>query len=368
MKIAIIQGTRPEIIKNYSIVKALTELKVPFLVVHTNQHHLPTMRDDVYRDMAYEPDKVLPGDYRIGVAIDWIQSVLSDADITHVIVNGDTAASLAGAIAAMYLDIPVSHVEAGLRARDVHMIEERNRIMVDSIAQLLFAYTSYEEGVLAACADVRGRIYVEGNTTVDLIRDFAPRLQQKKTKSKFAYATLHRKELTDSPDRLLIAIRALRGIAREICPVLFAVHPRTRDAIERFGFRAELADIRCTQPHTIFESLSLQASATFLVTDSGCMQEESYILGTPCVTLRENTERHLTLVCGANRVTGFDHSAILASCEQALIQDASKWPEIYGAYGAGQRIVSRILKSETNLVARPRAAPRIVRSRAALGT
>ena len=158
MKIAVVQGTRPEIIKNYSIVAALRKLQLPHAVFHTNQHSSEEMRDQIYAQLRYTPTHVLPGPYRLGTAINWLQSEYKREAITHVIVNGDTAAAVAGALSAMYSGIGVSHVEAGLRARDPVMLEERNRIMVDAIAILLFAYTDVERETLQGSPDIRGKI------------------------------------------------------------------------------------------------------------------------------------------------------------------------------------------------------------------
>src|SRR5687767_6837892 len=126
MRIAIVQGTRPEIIKNYSVAKALSAEKIAFEVLHTSQHTIHSMCGGIYQTMGYMPHRSLEGTYRIGKAIDWLQMRFRKDAISHVLVNGDTAASIAGALAAMYLDIPVTHIEAGLRAHDAHMLEERN--------------------------------------------------------------------------------------------------------------------------------------------------------------------------------------------------------------------------------------------------
>ncbi|MDD5631521.1 MAG: UDP-N-acetylglucosamine 2-epimerase (non-hydrolyzing) [Methylococcales bacterium] len=343
MRIAVIQGTRPEIIKNYSIVKALVNFAINFEVLHTNQQGSSNMCTDIYRDMGYSPGRTLPGQYRLGLAIDWLQKVFKRDKITHVIVNGDTAASIAGALAAMYMDIEVTHIEAGLRSHDPQMIEERNRIMVDSIANSLFAYTAYEQEVLQKSPDIRGRIYLEGNTTVDLLHDFSNRFEQRLINGRYVYVTLHRKEFTDSKARMQMVFKVLRAIAEEVCPVIFPIHPRTRDAIKRHGLDdSTLRGVQVTEPVPIFNSLALQKHAAVVITDSGCIQEEAYLLNVPCVTIRDNTERHLTVRNGANVVTGFTPTVIRAAIESALHLPAKTWPEIYGMPSAGSRIVNRI--------------------------
>ena len=348
MRIAIVQGTRPEIIKNYSIVKALRASGASFEVFHTNQHFSPRMCRSIYADMEYAPDRTLPEDYRLGAAIDWLQKSFAKDRIDHVLVNGDTAASLAGALAAMYMDIEVSHVEAGLRSGDTVMREERNRIMVDSVAQKLFAYTSYEKDALRNMDGIRGDVFLEGNTTLDVLHDFAGLIDRPMATGPYVYTTLHRKELTDSREKMANVFTALSRVAREICPVLFPVHPRTRDALRRHGFGEDiLQDMRVTEPVSTFESLSLQQHAAAVLTDSGCVQEEAYLLGVPCITVRENTERHLTVQHGANVLTGFVPARILGAVHWALSMTDRNWPMIYGCVGAGERIVSRILADES---------------------
>ncbi len=345
-RIAVVQGTRPEIIKNQSFVRALRAQGIPFVVLHTNQHVADAMCGEVYADMGYAPDQRLPGDYRIGSAIDWLQQRFRDDAITHVVVNGDTAASLAGAVAALYTGLPTVHIEAGLRARDIFMLEERNRIMVDAVAELLFAYTAHEAGVLERSADVRGQVHCEGNTTVDLIHDFAHRLERPADEPiTYLFATMHRREFTESPERMRAVFAVFAEIARSVCPLVLALHPRTRDAMRRHGVPlAALEPVRVIEPLPIFAALSMQRHAAAVLTDSGCLQEEAYILGTPCITVRENTERHLTVQHGGNVVTGFQRRAILAATRRALDAERRPLPDIYGAPGAGARMLGRIVE------------------------
>jgi UDP-N-acetylglucosamine 2-epimerase (non-hydrolysing) len=260
-----------------------------------------------------------------------------------VLVNGDTAAALVGALAAMYLDIHVAHVEAGLRSGDAFMREERNRIIVDSIASSLFAYTSYEERLLRDTPTVRGRVYLEGNTTVDVLHDFAHRIAARPRSGDYVLVTLHRKELTDHPSRLRLVLAAVREVAARY-PVIFPVHPRTADALERHGLTKDLGDVEAVAPVGPFEALRLQKYALAVLTDSGCIQEEAYLLNVPCVTLRNNTERHLTVAHGANAVTGFVLPRIRAAVADACARRPRAWPDIYGPPGAGARIVERLLR------------------------
>jgi len=347
MRIAIVQGTRPEIVKNYSLVRALSAAKVPFEVFHTGQHSARRMCGDIYDEMGYRPDRRLTSPYRLGAAINWLQVTFKKDRVSHVVVNGDTAAALAGAIAALYCDIPVSHVEAGLRARDRFMIEERNRIAVDAIASLLFAYTEHESRLLSQSPDLRGRVFVEGNTTIDVLHDFKERIEGvAREQSPYVFVTMHRKEFTDSSERIRTVFSTLAEIARRTCRVVFPMHPRTRDAMRRHRIPLRLLGDVCVQPPCpVLESLALQSQAAAVITDSGCVQEEAYMLGVPCITIRENTERHLTVFYRANVVTGFDTARISEAVEEALVKDHVRWPEIYGRPGVGDRIIDQIVKS-----------------------
>jgi UDP-N-acetylglucosamine 2-epimerase len=350
LRIAVVQGTRPEIIKNYSVVKALRAARAPFEVLDTGQHCDRRMSSSVYAEMGYEADRVLRAPYSIGAAIEWLQRTFAKDGFTQVIVNGDTAAALAGAVAGMYSDLEVAHIEAGLRSGDALMREERNRIMVDSVATTLFAYTSYEARLLATTPSVRGRIYLEGNTTVDVLHDFADQIAAPRRAGPYVYVTLHRKELTDSRARLTKLVGLLRKVAAE-ATVVFPVHPRTVDALRRYRLGNRLSPIEAIEPVPPIESLALQKHARVVMTDSGCVQEEAYLLGVPCITLRENTERHLTVANGANIVTGFSETTILEALKQACEPRPRCWPQIYGAPGVGGRIVGRLLGSGANRAA-----------------
>jgi len=344
MRIAIVQGTRPEIIKTYSVVKALHDAALPFEILHTNQHSCARMSSEVYAELGYAPTRTLPAAYRLGVAIDWLQQTFVNDGVGHVIVNGDTAASIAGALAAMYLDIDVTHIEAGLRSGDPYMPEERNRIMVDAIASMLFAYTDVERQELLRTPNIRGRVLLEGNTTVDLLHDFADRIPGPAYGQRYVFVTLHRKEFTQSRERMLRVFQALRRIAAQHCGVVFSVHPRTYDAIKKHGIALRsLGSVQVLEPVSTFQSLGLQKHAAAVLTDSGCIQEEAYLLNVPCVTIRHNTERHLTVAHGANVVVGFEPGPIIEATERALALTKRVWPNVYGAPGAGKRIVGRIM-------------------------
>jgi UDP-N-acetylglucosamine 2-epimerase (non-hydrolysing) len=216
--------------------------------------------------------------------------------------------------------------------------------MVDAIASSLFAYTSVEMKLLRSSPDIRGRLYLEGNTTVDLLHDFSDRIDETPLQGRYVYVTMHRKEFTESREQMERVFSVLRKFSDEVCPVLFPIHPRTLHALRKFQMAEDALDaVRVLEPLRTFDSLSLIKHAAAVLTDSGCIQEEAYLLNVPCVTIRENTERHLTVSNGANRVTGFERTSIIRAVYWALNLQDRKWPGIYGTPGAGDRIVNRIV-------------------------
>jgi UDP-N-acetylglucosamine 2-epimerase len=342
-RIAIVLGTRPEIIKNWSIVQALRAQDVPHVVLYTNQHRDCAMAAAIFRDFEYGPDRALTGQYTLGRAVDWIQACIAELGIDVVLVNGDTAAALVGTLAALYSDVSIAHVEAGLRSYDIEMYEERNRIMVDSAAHYLFTYTDQEGQLLRSRPELRGRVFTVGNTTVDLIDAFADRLKSPRD-ARFAYVTLHRKELTDRPQEIIGVFSALAELSRDL-DVVFPIHPRTCDAMRRYGIPPSLlGNVVVSEPLTALASLSHIKHAAVVLTDSGCVQEEACILGTPCVTVRRNTERSATLAIGANVLSGWQRERILELARYQLARSDRNWPSIYGPPGAGQRIVDVLLR------------------------
>ncbi|HEY1017055.1 MAG TPA: UDP-N-acetylglucosamine 2-epimerase (non-hydrolyzing) [Herpetosiphonaceae bacterium] len=342
MKIGIVMGTRPEIMKNYSLVRELRRRGRPHAVIHTGQHGDDLMRGAVFRALGYAPDFVMPGPYALGRAVDWLRGLIAEQGLDLILVNGDTAAALAGALAAVYSDVALAHVEAGLRSFDRQMIEERNRIMVDSAAQYLFCYTSRQADYLAANRELRGAIFNVGNTTVDLLADLAGLLPAPEPRG-YAYVTLHRKEFTDDPRRMRAVFGALAGLAERFPALIFPMHPRTRAEMARHGLPPGLlGGARVLEPVGPLESLAYQRHAELILTDSGCIQEEAYLLGVPCVTIRENTERPETLEAGANVVCGFEPAAIAAAAARQLAAGRRSFPPVYGEIGVAGRILDAL--------------------------
>ncbi|MFY9342496.1 MAG: UDP-N-acetylglucosamine 2-epimerase (non-hydrolyzing) [Planctomycetota bacterium] len=342
-RIGIVLGTRPEVIKNWSIVDALRRRSVPHHVLHTNQHADHAMNAGIFAEFGYAPDRVLAGGYTLGRAIDWVRAAIAELGLDWILVNGDTAAAVAGALAAIYGEARLAHVESGLRSYDREMPEERNRIMADAAAHLLLTYTEREAALLRQRPELRGRIVTVGNTTVDVVATFPERLARPRA-GKYAYVTLHRKELTDRPAAMRSAFRALAELAGDVDEVVFPMHPRTRDAMRRHDIPgAMLGAVRVLEPIGGFDSLAHIRHAAVVLTDSGCIQEEACLLGVPCVTVRENTERVATVEIGANVLSGLRTERIVACAREQLARADGDWPQIYGPPGAGSRIVDELL-------------------------
>jgi UDP-N-acetylglucosamine 2-epimerase (non-hydrolysing) len=345
MKIGIVLGTRPEVVKNYAIVKALRSLGVPHVILHTNQHHDASMHHDHFALAHYHPDAVMPAPYSLGKAVEWVRQQIAKQSIRLLVVNGDTSAALVGAIAALYSDIRLAHVEAGLRAFDSDMIEERNRIMVDAVAHYLFTNTEFHASYLLQNRELRGRVVNSGNTTIDLLDDYAAQLVDPQL-GRYAYITLHRKEFTDDRARMESTFRTLNDLKPCFDRLIFPMHPRTRQYVVRYALPAQLlSNVAVIEPVSFVQSLIYQKHAALILTDSGCVQEEAYLLGVPCVTLRENTERVETVAAGANIVAGFDPARIRAAVERQLATKLAALPPIYGAAGVGRRIVEALLQA-----------------------
>ena len=262
-----------------------------------------------------------------------------------VLVQGDTNTVLAGALAASKLHIKVGHVEAGLRSYDRSMPEEINRVVADHVSDYCFAPTEISRANLLKEGIAEEKIHVTGNTIVDSVYQNLEIAMRKvniladldlEPKGYFL-VTSHRQENVDNKERLGEIIRGLEMVKSEFgLPVVFPVHPRTRKMVESFGF--ELDGIRAIEPLGFLEFLQLEAGARLALTDSGGVQEEACILGVPCVTLRENTERPETLDVGANVLAGTVSQRIMDGARN-MLEAGESWKNPFGDGNAGQRII-----------------------------
>jgi UDP-N-acetylglucosamine 2-epimerase (non-hydrolysing) len=355
----IVLGTRPEIIKLAPVIHALEARGAVFRLIHTGQHYSPEMDRAFFEALELpEPDHHLrvpdEGGHaaRTGRMLVGLDEVLAARPVDFMIVHGDTNSALAGALAAAKLGIPIGHVEAGLRSFDRTMPEEVNRVLVDHLSTQLYAPTREAVGWLAA-EGITKNVHLTGNTIVDAVYHLRGRLpsdlldRHGVREGGYVFLTLHRQENTDDPRRLAMIIEGLDGAARATgLPIIFSMHPRTRGRLERHGLAARLAavpGIRVIFPPVGFvECLTFQAHAAVVATDSGGLQEEACILGVPCVTLRENTERPETLEIGANVLAGYEPERI-ATAFRTMAGRRGTWANPYGDGRAGARIVDLVL-------------------------
>lgn len=328
MKVVGVVGTRPQFIKAAAVIRAIDRARragrsLAHVLVHTGQHYDRELSDVFFTDLAIPaPEHELWAGsgshaHQTAVMLTGLEEVILHERPACVLVYGDTNTTLAAALAAAKLRVPVAHVEAGLRSRNRDMPEEINRIVTDHISTQLFCPTA------AAAENLRAEGITSGVFVVgDVMRDSAQRhLEIARARSRilerfsltpgrYAVVTVHRAENTDRPGRLASIVRALREIAAA-CPVVWPMHPRTARAASEQGLHVDGAGIRTIPPLPYGDMLLLQAEAAAVLTDSGGVQREAYWFGVPCLVLRDETEWEETIGEGANRLVGADAKAIV---------------------------------------------------------
>ncbi|MDD4752960.1 MAG: UDP-N-acetylglucosamine 2-epimerase (non-hydrolyzing) [Desulfitobacteriaceae bacterium] len=354
--IAIILGTRPEIIKMSPIIRACEALGEDYFTLHTGQHYSYEMDRTFFEDLELpQPEYNLDvgsGTHaeQTGKIMTGIEKVLLEKKPGVVLVQGDTNTVLAGALAASKLHIKVGHVEAGLRSFDRRMPEEINRIVADHISDMLFPPTETAKKNLIGEGILEEKIFVTGNTVVDAVEQNLAIAQRKGdllqqlglTAKGFFLVTAHRAENVDNKQRLEGILQGLEAIRNEFSlPIVFPMHPRTAKMVQAFGL--SLDGICITKPLGYLDFLQLEANARLVLTDSGGLQEESCILGVPCVTLRDNTERPETVEVGANVLAGATSDVIL-NCVREKLEQHRVWTNPFGDGRAGKRIIKEIFK------------------------
>lgn len=337
MRILYVVGTRPNFVKTAPVVAALRR-RLPdgrHAIVHTGQHYDRLMSDVFLEELGVPaPDHMLEvgsGSHAAMTArtMERLEPVLLEEEPDLVVVPGDVNSTLAAALTAVKLGIPVAHVESGLRSFDMTMPEEVNRIVADRFAELLFMHSAEAVENLRAEGIPEGRMHMVGNTMIDTLVALEGRFRTAGTAAKlgvepgsYALVTLHRPALVDGP-LLPETVAQLAALAREM-PVVFPVHPRTRKMME--SVRSDHPGLLLGEPLGYLDFLSLLADASAVLTDSGGIQEETTYLGIPCFTLRDNTERPVTLTAGTNTLLGLDPAAI-AGIPAALATRAPGRPE-----------------------------------------
>jgi UDP-N-acetylglucosamine 2-epimerase (non-hydrolysing) len=355
MRILYVVGTRPNFVKTAPVIGALRK-RLPdgrHAIVHTGQHYDRLMSEVFLEELGVPaPDHMLEvgsGSHAAMTArtMERLEPVLLEESPDLVIVPGDVNSTLAGVLTAVKLGIPVAHVESGLRSFDLTMPEEVNRIVADRFSELLFLHSDEAIENLRAEGIGDERVHMVGNTMIDTLVALEDRFRAAGAATRlgvepgaYALVTLHRPALVDGP-LLPETVKRLAALAREM-PVVFPVHPRTRKMME--GVESDHPGLALTEPLGYLDFLSLLADAGAVLTDSGGIQEETTYLGVPCFTLRDNTERPVTVRAGTNTLLGLDPAAIATIPAALGTSDAapSEPPPLWDGH-AGERIADVIV-------------------------
>ncbi|HXV76386.1 MAG TPA: UDP-N-acetylglucosamine 2-epimerase (non-hydrolyzing) [Candidatus Polarisedimenticolaceae bacterium] len=361
MKLVNVVGARPNFIKIAPLMSAYaTHAQIRPLLVHTGQHYDAAMSELFFRQLGIpEPDINLEvGSASHAVQTAEIMRAFEPVVLEHrpdaVLVVGDVNSTIACGLVAVKLGVRLIHVEAGLRSRDRTMPEEINRMLTDAISDLLFCTEQSGVDNLLAEGVAAEKIFLVGNVMIDTLLRHRRAAEQSTVLERlglvdggYAALTLHRPSNVDDPAVLSGILDALEVVQHDM-PVVFPVHPRTRNALARspLGRRAEaMGGLRLIDPLGFLDFLKLTSAARCVLTDSGGIQEETTILGVPCLTLRENTERPITAELGTNRVVGTDPARILAAYRAVIAEQTPRAtaPPLWDGRAA-ERIVEILLR------------------------
>jgi UDP-N-acetylglucosamine 2-epimerase (non-hydrolysing) len=327
------------------------------ILVHTGQHYDESMSDAFFRDLGMPRPDIALGIgsdtpvRQIARILERLEPEIERLAPACVVVVGDVNSTLACSIAAIKLGVPLAHVEAGLRSRDRTMPEELNRILTDAASDLLFTTSRDADENLLAEGIGAERIHFVGNVMIDTLRRFEEKARSSSVlrdigvePGRYALVTLHRPSNVDRRPDLERIVAVLEGAAARL-PVVFPVHPRTRARMEAEGMLERLngrQSIHLRPPMGYIDFVRLLSDARIVLTDSGGIQEETTVLGVPCLTLRPNTERPVTILQGTNRLIGSDPDRVLAAVDEELagpVTGVRRIPELWDG-GAAGRIVA----------------------------
>ncbi len=357
MKISIVLGTRPEIIKMAPIIQECQKQHLNFFILHTNQHYSENLDRIFFRELELPQPKyslnIGSGTHaeQTGKMLIGIEKILVKEKPDVVLVEGDTNTVLAGALAATKLHIKIGHVESGLRSYFREMPEEINRILTDHCSDFLFAPTKKAKEILIGEGILKKKIFITGNTIVDAVYQNLKLAKRKSRileklyleKGKYFLTTFHRAENVDKKEKLKGILNGLKLVFQKFnLPIIYPIHPRTKKRIKEFKLKIPNG-IKLIEPVGYLDFLYLESNAKLVLTDSGGVQEESCILKIPCVTLRENTERPETIEVGSNLLAGTNSLLILKSVSK-MISRKRNWENPFGQGNVAKKIISIIKK------------------------
>ena len=360
MRLGIVVGTRPEIIKMSPLIRQCQDRGLDFFVLHTGQHYSHNM-DGVFFEQLQLPTpdftlNVGSGSFsqQIGQMLVGMEGILAKESPDYVLGEGDTNSVLAAALVATNLRIPFAHVEAGLRSYNPAMQEERNRIIADQVADVLFPPTSRARDILINEGIRPEKIKVTGNTITDAVLHYLPKAQCAVSLAEFAVrpqeyflATLHRAENADHDEVLRQLLASLEQVSASYqLPVVFPVHPRTKARIDDLQINPASC-IRLIDPVGFYEFLILEQNARLVFTDSGGVQEECCILRVPCITLRDETERPETIEVGGNILAG-RMPRQLSAIAQEMLGRPRDWDNPLGDGDAAGKMLDALIAMREN--------------------
>ncbi|MHB8419253.1 MAG: non-hydrolyzing UDP-N-acetylglucosamine 2-epimerase [Myxococcales bacterium] len=350
MRIVHVVGARPNFMKIAPLMRAISAAGfAEQKLVHTGQHYDASMSDVFFAELALpRPDAFLgvgSGSHAAQTAAVLVamEKLLTTERPDLLVVAGDVNSTLAASLAASKLEIPVAHVEAGLRSFDRAMPEELNRLLTDQISELLFTPSGDGDRNLLREGVPASRIRRVGNVMIDSLLEHLPAARRRAAPAglglepkRYALLTLHRPANVDDPNVLGRLMEAIAEIAAEV-PVVFPIHPRTRKRLSEFSISPP-ERLRLTDPLGYLDFLALTDAAALVLTDSGGLQEETTVLGVPCLTLRENTERPVTVEVGTNSLVGLDPVRIVREARRALRGEGKRGrvPELWDGRAAAR--------------------------------
>jgi UDP-N-acetylglucosamine 2-epimerase (non-hydrolysing) len=351
MHVLHVVGARPNFMKVAPVLNALTKhVAVKQTLVHTGQHYDTNMSDVFFEQLRIPaPDvnlSVGSGSHAQQTAeiMSRFEPVVLDRRPDIVLVYGDVNSTLAATLVCSKLQILIGHVEAGLRSFDMTMPEEVNRLVTDRLADFLFTPSEDGDNNLRREGIAPEKIHFVGNVMIDSLVQLLPSAKTalENTGERYALVTLHRPSNVDNSQTLERILRVLVDVNRELV-VVFPTHPRTRQRIEQFGFSINQLKLLDPMPYTEF--IALQRDATVVITDSGGIQEETTFLGVPCLTLRKNTERPVTVSLGTNTLVGEDENQLRGELAKILSGNAKpgKIPPLWDGH-AGERIAEILVR------------------------
>jgi UDP-N-acetylglucosamine 2-epimerase (non-hydrolysing) len=364
-KFAVVAGARPNFMKVAPLMRQFrtcisSGVNAHVTLIHTGQHYDDKMSASFFRDLEIPPPEVNldvgSGSHAVQTAkiMTAFEEFCERANPDWVVVVGDVNSTLACAITAKKLGVKVAHVEAGLRSRDMSMPEEINRLCTDAISDLLFTTDQIASENLLREGITPERIRFVGNVMIDTLYSNLERARSIPLpcglpENGYAVLTLHRPSNVDSPQKLTPILSAIRKISDRL-PIVFPIHPRTRKSVETnglMGFLINDGKIHLLDPMSYLPFISCVAGSRVVLTDSGGIQEETAVLGIPCLTMRENTERPITCECGTNILVGDNPNRILSTFEAVMSgrMMRKRIPELWDGRSA-QRIVDALLEQQ----------------------